>query len=213
VSYLNGLQAETVTTPSIVATCLEELPELSKQGVDEEVIRGVCGSVYLGECHGNIPTEGRRSQARRVSSWWRHGKLNPSDRKFGTADRTIVKISSAIQSFFLAATLHPEVVHLAQQQLDEVLGVERLPDFSDMPQLPYISAIVKEVLRWRPPTPLGTFTRNIALFISQARLASGSPHRLTEDDVYKGQFIPAGATIMDNTWYAIYLCRMLLATG
>ena len=33
-----------------MATCLEELPELANQGVGEEVIRGVCGSVYLGEC-------------------------------------------------------------------------------------------------------------------------------------------------------------------
>ena len=66
-----------------------------------------------------------------------------------------LKTSSAIKSFFLAATLHPEVVRLAQRELDEVLDGERLPDFSDKPRLPYISAIVKEVLRWRPPTPLG----------------------------------------------------------
>jgi len=39
----------TLTTPSVVATCLEELPELAKQGVDEEVIRGVNGAIYLGE--------------------------------------------------------------------------------------------------------------------------------------------------------------------
>ena len=53
-------------------------------------------------------------------------------------------------------TLHPEVVRLAQRELDEVLAGERLPDFSDKPRLPYISAIIKEVLRWRPPTPIGT---------------------------------------------------------
>ena len=66
-----------------------------------------------------------------------------------------MKTAAAIKSFFLAATLHPEVVRLAQQELDEVLGGERLPDFSDKPRLPYVSAIVKEVLRWRPPTPVG----------------------------------------------------------
>ena len=118
-----------------------------------------------------------------------------------------MKISSAIQSFFLAATLHPEVVRLAQQQLDEVLGRERLPDFSDMPQLPYISAIVKEVLRWRPPTPLGASSCSITPCVNRVKLALGSPNRLMEDDVYKGQFIPAGATIMDNTWYALHFCR------
>ena len=50
VSYWNKLQAETLTAPSIVATCLEELPELSERGVDEEVIRGMSGTIYLGEC-------------------------------------------------------------------------------------------------------------------------------------------------------------------
>jgi len=120
-----------------------------------------------------------------------------------------MKTSSAIKSFFLAATLHPEVVRLAQRELDEVLGRERLPDFSDRPQLPYISAMVKEVLRWRPPTPLGVSFRNITLCVNWVRLASGSPHRLMEDDVYKGQLIPAGATVMDNTWYAMCFCGTL----
>jgi len=71
------------------------------------------------------------------------------------ADLLIMQTSSAINSFLLAATLHPEVVRLAQRELDQVLGGERLPDFSDEPRLPYISAIVKEVLRWGPPTPFG----------------------------------------------------------
>ena len=34
-----------------MGTCFEELPELSTLGVDEGVIRGVGGVIYLGECH------------------------------------------------------------------------------------------------------------------------------------------------------------------
>ena len=45
-----------------------------------------------------------------------------------------------------------------------------------------------------------------------ARLALGSPRRSTEDDVYKGQFIPAGATIIDNIWYVTRSCGLLLTT-
>ena len=52
--------------------------------------------------------------------------------------------------------MHPEIVRLAQQELDEVTGGERLPDYSDKPRLPYISAVMKEVLRWKTPNPLGT---------------------------------------------------------
>jgi len=77
-----------------------------------------------------------------------------------------MKTSSAIKSFFLAATLYPEIVRLGQQELDRVLGGERLPDFSDMTQLPYISATVKEVLRWRPPTPLGASSCQVIFCVS-----------------------------------------------
>lgn len=48
------------------------------------------------------------------------------------------------------------MVRLAQKELDEVIGGDRLPDISDRPQLPYTSAFLKEVLRWGPPTPLST---------------------------------------------------------
>jgi cytochrome P450 len=99
-----------------------------------------------------------------VSSWGRDGEWYPCDRKF-PADNSISKTSASIKTFFLAATLHPEVVRSAQQELDEVLGGGRLPVFSDMPQLPYISAIVKEVLRWKPPAPLGASFCNVLLCI------------------------------------------------
>jgi cytochrome P450 len=68
---------------------------------------------------------------------------------------TVLKTSSSIKTFFLAATLYPEIVRLAQKELDQVIGGDRLPEFSDKPQLPYISAILKEILRWRTPTPFG----------------------------------------------------------
>ena len=55
----------------------------------------------------------------------------------------------------LAMVLHPEVVQRAQAQLDAVVGRDRLPTFNDQSQLPYIEAIVKEVMRWRPAGPMG----------------------------------------------------------
>jgi cytochrome P450 len=63
---------------------------------------------------------------------------------------------SAMQSLFLALTLCPDVRRRAQQELDSVLGRDRLPTFEDRPRLPYIDAICKEVLRWRMVVPLGT---------------------------------------------------------
>jgi cytochrome P450 len=50
---------------------------------------------------------------------------------------------------------NPAIQATAQRQIDEVLDGDRLPDFGDEKNLPYIHAIVKEVLRWQPVTPLG----------------------------------------------------------
>jgi len=78
--------------------------------------------------------------------------------------------------------LHPNIARKAQEELDRVVGSERLPELSDRENLPYISAVIKELLRWSCPTPLGI------------------PKRVMEDDVYNGNFIPAGATIFENIW-------------
>jgi len=78
--------------------------------------------------------------------------------------------------------LNPEVMKKGQEELDRVVGRERLPDFSDRENLPYIDALVKELLRWNPPTPIAV------------------PNRAMQDDVYRGYFIPAGATVIQNVW-------------
>lgn len=52
-------------------------------------------------------------------------------------------------------TLYPEVQKTAQAELDAVIGSDRLPSFSDRPQLPYLEAVLKEVLRWNPVAPMG----------------------------------------------------------
>ena len=75
-----------------------------------------------------------------------------------------------------------EIMRTAQRQLDRVLGDERLPDHTDIDNLPYIEAIVKETFRWAPPVPIG------------------ATHRLMEDDEYRGMFIPGGATMLENIW-------------
>jgi cytochrome P450 len=54
--------------------------------------------------------------------------------------------------------LHPNIQLKAQKQLDSVVGTKRLPEFEDMDSLPYIQAIVKELLRWRPSVPMGKNT-------------------------------------------------------
>jgi cytochrome P450 len=70
--------------------------------------------------------------------------------------------------------MHPEFQTKAQEEIDSVIGTHRLPEFEDRPLLPYVEAVYREVMRWKPVLPLGL------------------PHATTEDDVYDGYFIPKG---------------------
>ena len=90
--------------------------------------------------------------------------------------------AAAMMSFLLAMVLHPEALQKLQEELDRVVGSNRLPEFEDLPNLPLVRATVKEVLRWRPVT------------------AGGVPHQTTKDDVYNGIFIPAGTNVHANQW-------------
>lgn len=79
--------------------------------------------------------------------------------------------------------LHPDIQAKARQEIDTCTGRHRHVRDTDIPHLPYLQSIVKEVLRLHPPGPL----------LSWARLAI--------HDVHVGKFfVPAGTTAMVNMW-------------
>lgn len=57
-------------------------------------------------------------------------------------------------SLFLAVLLHPEVQRKAQDEIDAVTERKRFPTFEDRLRLPFVDALCREVLRWRPPAPV-----------------------------------------------------------
>jgi cytochrome P450 len=65
---------------------------------------------------------------------------------------------STMRSLLVAILLFPDVQKKAQEELDSVIGRERLPTIDDRSTLPFIDAVCKETLRWRPVTPLGAFS-------------------------------------------------------
>ena len=77
---------------------------------------------------------------------------------------------------------NPHVQTRAQAELDSVVGTDRLPTMADRSALPYMNALVSEILR------------------SHVVVPTGAPHRVTEDDVYEGYFIPKGSLIMPILW-------------
>jgi len=83
--------------------------------------------------------------------------------------------TSAIASFFLLMSTHPDIQKQAQAEIDRVIdGRDRLLTFDDRTSLPYVTALLKEVLRWAPVAPLGL------------------KHRVTKDDIYNGFFYTKG---------------------
>lgn len=58
--------------------------------------------------------------------------------------------------FILTMILYPDVMRKTRKEIDTVVGHDRAPAFSDI--LPYVQALVEEVIRWRPVAPLGQFT-------------------------------------------------------
>ncbi|KAF9045138.1 cytochrome P450 [Panaeolus papilionaceus] len=65
-------------------------------------------------------------------------------------------MSSAL-TFFEQMILNPHVQKKAQAELDEVVGTDRLPQITDKANLPYIRALMTEVLRYHPAVPLCAF--------------------------------------------------------
>jgi cytochrome P450 len=61
----------------------------------------------------------------------------------------------AMRHLVLASLLYPECTRQAQQELDSVVGAERLPSYEDIEKLPYTNAMILETLRWIPSAFLG----------------------------------------------------------
>ena len=90
--------------------------------------------------------------------------------------------STTINNFILGMILFPDAQKKAQEEIDRVIGSDRLPDFKDEMSLPYVRALVKETLRWRAVNKFGMM------------------HATNDDDWYEGYFIPKGAVVVLNWW-------------
>lgn len=76
-----------------------------------------------------------------------YADTNKSDARFQTV--------SILLTFFLAMLMNPAAQTKAQEEIDRVIGTDRLPTFDDEPKLPFVSALSKEVFRWQQVAPFG----------------------------------------------------------
>ncbi|KAE9396859.1 cytochrome P450 1 [Gymnopus androsaceus JB14] len=107
-----------------------------------------------------------------------------SIKAMGTASHlaAVETTTSSTSSFILLMVLHPEAQAKGQEEIDRVIGRDRLPTFDDRHSLPYVEAIYREVLRLNPPAP------------------QGIEHSSIEDDFYLGYHIPKGCSVIPNIW-------------
>ncbi|KAG8720717.1 hypothetical protein FRC09_009103, partial [Ceratobasidium sp. 395] len=109
---------------------------------------------------------------------------------YGAGSDTTV---SAVQSFFLAMALYPEIQAKAQSEIADYLREHSTSDFrtmislADRIHLPYTSALVRELLRWHPIVPLTP--RRVGKEDDNNVVSNGKTYR-----------IPAGSLIMMNIW-------------
>lgn len=72
----------------------------------------------------------------------------------------------------------PELLKKAEEELDRVVGKQRLVQESDVPKLPYVRACAREALRLHPVAPFNL------------------PHMSSTDAVVAGYFIPKGSSVL-----------------
>nr|XP_017220500.1 PREDICTED: cytochrome P450 CYP82H23-like [Daucus carota subsp. sativus] len=96
----------------------------------------------------------------------------------GGYDTTMVTLTWAV-SLLLN---HRHVLRKVQDELEKHVGRDRQVNESDVKNLPYLRAIVKETLRLYPPAPLN------------------GPHEAIEDCTLAGFHISAGTRLFANLW-------------
>jgi len=89
--------------------------------------------------------------------------------------------STAIEWAMAALLNNPQVMEKVKGELKRVLGKKTEVEESDIAQLPYLQAVVKEVLRLYPPVPMSFYRAEATVEV-------------------QGYTIPQGTTIMLNLW-------------
>ncbi|XP_024976672.1 flavonoid 3'-monooxygenase [Cynara cardunculus var. scolymus] len=90
--------------------------------------------------------------------------------------------SSTVEWAMAELIRHPQLMKQAQEEMDTVVGRDRLVSELDLSRLTFLEAIVKETFRLHPSTPL-----------SLPRIAS-------ESCEVNGYYIPKGSTLLVNVW-------------
>ncbi|KAK9091225.1 hypothetical protein Sjap_024402 [Stephania japonica] len=77
---------------------------------------------------------------------------------------------------------HPKFMKTVQDELREVVGMDRMVEETDLPKLNYLNMVIKETMRLHPVAPFLV------------------PHESVEDCTINGYFIPKKSRLLVNVW-------------
>ncbi|KAI7852762.1 cytochrome P450 [Circinella umbellata] len=114
------------------------------------------------------------------------GQLDDDDILVTAADLvtsgTETMAATLVWLFAVLSTQRDVQDRIQEELADFISEHQRLPDFSERNAFPYLIAVQKECLRFRPATPFG------------------ESHEVEEDVVWRDHVIPAGTTIVTNMY-------------
>ncbi|EIW77877.1 cytochrome P450 [Coniophora puteana RWD-64-598 SS2] len=90
--------------------------------------------------------------------------------------------ATGICGILLSLALHQEEQCMVSEEMDRIVGTERVPVFGDEDSLPILRAFIAETIRWRPIAPLAL------------------AHKTTADVYWDKYCILAGTTVQGSIW-------------
>ncbi|KAK1371691.1 putative flavonoid 3'-monooxygenase [Heracleum sosnowskyi] len=90
--------------------------------------------------------------------------------------------STTIEWIFSEILRHPRVMKKVQKELEQVVGMDKMVEESDLESLEYLNIIIKEAMRLHPVAPLLL------------------PHHSIEDCMVDRFFIPKNSRVIINVW-------------
>ncbi|KAF1959367.1 cytochrome P450 [Byssothecium circinans] len=94
--------------------------------------------------------------------------------------------SASIQNVIVCAVAFPDKQRLVSEELERVVGPNRVPRLEDLNNLPYTRAFINESMRFVPVAPIGV------------------PHEMNRDEMINGMLFPKGAVLFMNTWFMFH---------
>lgn len=164
----------------VVANDWAEMMDIPYNLVREQMKDGVHNTSFVSKAIEDRIDNGKQSRSCKEEQEEEHAiKATAAVMYSGAVETT----TSTLTVLILAMVKFPEVQRKAQEEIDRVVGTDRLPGFQDQQSLPYVEAVVTETLRWCPSFPMGL------------------PHTTSHDLAAGGYLIPKGASIMPAVYW------------